>query len=166
MGNPNFSITLVLATLAQLSLSMIMEHNLLLIRHRVWKIFSLWVSSKGFWIVPNIHLTTNKSPSQGISHSSSLAVFEEEGELALDDWELWSLTTIPFLTIIVLLLGQSAPMCPKPKHLKHFLLEVLVGDLGVEGSSFECLWCGVVSFEKLEGESWFRNFFLPFQDDL
>jgi len=23
-------------------------------------------------------------------------------------------------------------MCPKPKHLKHFLLEVLVGDLGVE----------------------------------
>jgi len=23
-------------------------------------------------------------------------------------------------------------MCPKPKHLKHFILEVLVGDLGVE----------------------------------
>ena len=27
--------------------------------------------------------------------------------------------------------GQWAAMCPKPKHLKHFLLEVLVGDLGV-----------------------------------
>jgi len=69
-----------------------------------------------------MHLTTNKSPSDGISHSSSLGVFEEEGELALDDWELWSLTTIPPLTIIVLLLEQLAAMCPKPRHLKHFLL--------------------------------------------
>ena len=31
-----------------------------------------------------------------------------------------------------LLLGQLTAMCPKPKHLKHFVLEVLVGDLGVE----------------------------------
>jgi len=37
------------------------------------------------------------------------------------------------LTIIVLLLGQLAAMCPKLRHLKHFLLEVLVGDLGVKG---------------------------------
>jgi len=40
--------------------------------------------------------------------------------------------TIPFLTIIILLLGQLASMCLKPKYLKHFLLEVLVGDLEVE----------------------------------
>jgi len=33
---------------------------------------------------------------------------------------------------MVLLLGQLTAMCPKPKHLKHFVLEVLVGDLGVE----------------------------------
>jgi len=46
-------------------------------------------------------------------------------------------------------------MCPKPGHLKHFLLEILVGDLGVEGLSLESLWCWVISFEKLEGESWF-----------
>jgi len=33
---------------------------------------------------------------------------------------------------MVLLFGQLAAMYPKPKHLKHFVLEVLVGDLGVE----------------------------------
>ena len=33
---------------------------------------------------------------------------------------------------MVILFGQLAAMCPKPKHLKHFVLEVLVGDLGVE----------------------------------
>jgi len=31
-----------------------------------------------------------------------------------------------------LLEGQLVAMCPKPKHLKHFWFEVLVGDLGVE----------------------------------
>jgi len=41
----------------------------------------------------------------------------------------------PPLTIIVLLLGQLLAMCPKPMYLKHFLLEVLVGDLGIEGLS-------------------------------
>jgi len=40
-------------------------------------------------------------------------------------------TIIPSLTIIVLLLGQFAAMCPKPRHLKHFLFEVLVVDLEV-----------------------------------
>jgi len=34
---------------------------------------------------------------------------------------------------MVLLFGQLADMCPKLKHLKHLVLEVLVGDLGVEG---------------------------------
>jgi len=33
---------------------------------------------------------------------------------------------------MVLLFGQLAAMCPNPKHLKHFVLEGLVGDLGVE----------------------------------
>jgi len=39
----------------------------------------------------------------------------------------------PFLTIIVILIGQLVAMCPKVRHLKHFLLEVLVSDLGLEG---------------------------------
>jgi len=33
---------------------------------------------------------------------------------------------------MVLLLGQLVAMCPKPKYLKHFVLEFLVGDLVVE----------------------------------
>jgi len=43
---------------------------------------------------------------------------------------------------MVLLVGQLATMCPKPKHLKHFLFEVFVSDLGVEmeGLSLETLW--------------------------
>jgi len=41
----------------------------------------------------------------------------------------------PPLTIIILLLGQLAAICLKPSHLKHFLLEVFVGDLGVKGLS-------------------------------
>ena len=35
--------------------------------------------------------------------------------------------------------GQLDAMCPKPKHLKHFLVEVLVGDLGVEVEGLEYL---------------------------
>jgi len=34
---------------------------------------------------------------------------------------------------MVVLSGQFAAMCPKLKHLKHLVREVLVGDLGVEG---------------------------------
>jgi len=43
---------------------------------------------------------------------------------------------------MVLLFGQLAAMCPKLKHLKYFVLEVLVGDLGVEveGLGLETLW--------------------------
>jgi len=62
-----------------------MEHNLLLIRQRLWKIFYLWMSSKGFGIVLNIRLITNKPPLQGISHSFSLVVFEGEEELDLEN---------------------------------------------------------------------------------
>jgi len=48
-------------------------------------------------------------------------------------------------------------MCPKPRHLKHFLFEVLVGDLGVEVEevSLEILCYEVGSLEKLEGEALF-----------
>ena len=97
-----------------------------------------------------------------------LGIFEEEGELDLEDWELWSLTTTPFLTIIVLFLGQFGAMCPKPRHLKHFLFEVLVGDLGVEVEevSLEILCYEVGSLEKLEGEALFWNLFLSFQNYL
>jgi len=105
----------------------------------VWKIFSLWVSSKGFGMVPSIHFITNKSPSQGISYSLSLGVFEGERELDLEEWSLCSLTTCPPLTIMVCFVGKSVVMCPKPKHLKYFLLEVLVGDLGVEVEGLESL---------------------------
>jgi len=45
----------------------------------------------------------------------------------------------PLLIIIFLLEGQLDAICPKPKHLKHFLLEVLVGDLGVKVEGLECL---------------------------
>ena len=59
-------------------------------------------------------------------------------------------------------------MCPKPKHLKHFVLEVLVGDLGVEveGLCLETLWLEVVSFEKLEGKVFVEILFLSFDEDL
>jgi len=33
--------------------------------------------------------------------------------------------------------GQLVAICPKPRHLKHFLLEVLVRDLGVERKGLE-----------------------------
>ena len=65
--------------LHQLHPSTIKEHNLSLMRHLVWKMFSLWLSSKGFW-------TSNKSPSNGISYSSSIWIFEEVWDLDL--WEL------------------------------------------------------------------------------
>jgi len=45
----------------------------------------------------------------------------------------------PPVTIMVRFVGQSAAMCPKPKHLKQFLLEVLVGDLGVIVEGLESL---------------------------
>ena len=43
---------------------------------------------------------------------------------------IWSLFTS--CNIMVLLFGKLAAMCPKPKHLKHFIFRVLVGDLVVE----------------------------------
>jgi len=55
---------------------------------------------------------------------------------------------------MVLLVGQLTTMFPKPKHLKHFILEVLVGDLVVEVKmwSLETFWCVVISFEEWEGK--------------
>jgi len=47
--------------------------------------------------------------------------------------------TTPSLTIMFLFKGQLDAMFPKPKHLKHFLLEVFVGDLGVEVEGLESL---------------------------
>jgi len=58
----------------------------------------------------------------------------------------------PPFTIMVFLDGQFAVMCSKPRHLKQFVFEVLVGDLGVEVEGLETLWLEVVSFEKLEGK--------------
>jgi len=56
------------------------------------------------------------------------------------------------LNIVVFLCGQFAAMCPKLKHLKHLIFEVLVGDLGVEGFCVETFWGEMVSLEKFEGE--------------
>jgi len=36
---------------------------------------------------------------------------------------------------LVILVRQLAPMCPKPKHLKHFILGISVGYLVVEVES-------------------------------
>ena len=82
--------------------------------------FSLWPSSKGFWSCPKMRLTTNKSPSRGISHSSSLGGFWRGS--GANSRCLGTMVTydIPPLTIMVLFVGQLAAMCPKPKHLKHF----------------------------------------------
>ena len=56
----------------------------------------------------------------------------------------------PPFTIIFLFVGQLTASCLKPKHLKHFLLDILVGDSRVECLSLETLFCEVVSLEKLE----------------
>jgi len=40
---------------------------------------------------------------------------------------------------MVRFVGQLVAMCLKPKHLKHFLLEVLVGDLSIRVEGLESL---------------------------
>jgi len=65
---------------------------------------------------------------------------------------------------MVLLFGQLAAMCPKPKHLKHLVLEILDGDLVLEGEGF-LEDCGVDSLEELKGLSCFETLFLPFRDE-
>jgi len=57
-------------------------------------------------------------------------------------------------------------MCPKPKHLKHFIFEVLVGDLEVEGFGVETFFGEVVCLEKLEGEIRVEILFASFLKDL
>ena len=59
---------------------------------------------------------------------------------------------------MVRFVGQSTAMCPKPKHLKHFLLEVLVGDLGVIVEGLESL--GLLY--KIEGKSFRRKLVFSF----
>ena len=54
----------------------------------------------------------------------------------------------------------------KPRHLKHFVFEILVGDLGVEVEGLETLWLEMVSFEKLEGKVFVEILFLSFHEDL
>ena len=54
------------------------------------------------------------------------------------------------LNHLVRLVGQSAAMCPKPKHLKHFLLEVFLGDLGVEGEGLESLGLCTVPYPDVD----------------
>jgi len=67
---------------------------------------------------------------------------------------------------MVFLSGQFAAMCLKLKHLKHFIFEVLVGDLGVEGFSVETFWGEMVSLEKIEGEIRVEILFASFLEEL
>jgi len=53
---------------------------------------------------------------------------------------------------------QLAAMCPKSKHLKQLVLEVLVSDFVLEGEG--CSFCGVDSLEELEALSCFERCFL------
>jgi len=67
------------------------------------------------------------------------------------DFVLWWSCFTSFNNVVPLS-GQLADMSPKCKHLKHFVFEVLVGDLGVEGYGVENFGLEVGWFEKLEGE--------------
>ena len=70
--------------------------------------------------------------------------------ISLLDFVLWWSCFISFNNMVSLN-GHLAAMCPKLKHLKHFVFEVLVGDLGVEGFLVETFGLEVGWFEKLEG---------------
>jgi len=50
-------------------------------------------------------------------------------------------------------------MCPKSRDLKHFVFEVLVGDLRVEMEGLETLRLEVASFEKFEGKDFVEIFY-------
>jgi len=52
----------------------------------------------------------------------------------------------PPFTINVLLLRQFAMIWPKPKHLKHFLFEILVGDFVLEEERLSLEVCGGAFF--------------------
>jgi len=69
---------------------------------------------------------------------------------------------------VVLLFGQLAAMCPKPKHLKHFVLEILVSDLAVvvEGLCLETFGEKWFLLKKLEGEVFVEFLFVSFHEDL
>jgi len=59
-------------------------------------------------------------------------------------------------------------MYPNLKHLRHFVLEGLVGDLGVEveGLSSKTFIGRSGFFWKMEGEVFVEMFFLSFPEDL
>jgi len=133
-----------LATLVQLPPSTIKEHNFPLIEHLVWKIFSLWVCSRGYMWLPSNLLTISKLPSNAsssISSSYSPSLVED------------SLMIFPyFFTSIVLLVGHSDVMCPLPKHLKHLMSLVPVLKADVLGFSGD-FPCGEVTIGLVEDPS-------------
>jgi len=81
------------------------------------------------------------------------------------DFVLWWSCFTSFNDVVPLS-GQLAAMCPKHKHLKHFVFEVLVGDLGVEGFWVETFGLEVGWFEKFEGEVFVEMLFASFLEDL
>jgi len=84
----NLFTIILLATFAQLPWSMIKEQACLLIKHIVWKIFSLWVSSSSLAKLPNNRLRTNKSPSKAYStFSISLPLEEDDKEEGKEEEE-------------------------------------------------------------------------------
>jgi len=91
-----------------------------------------------------------------------------EGMRPMVSWPSFSLSFSLFVCVLcwscftscsfmVRLFGRLAAICPKLKHLKHLVFEVLVGDLGVEGFCGKTFWVEVVSFEKLEGEAFVKG---------
>ena len=125
----NSDTNMELATLVQLPPSTIKEHNFPLIEHLVWKIFSLWVCSRGYMWLPSNLLTISKLPSNASSSISS-----SYSPSLVDDSLVISLFS--FLSI-VLLVRHSNAMCPLPKHLKHLMSLVLVLEVDLLGD-FPC----------------------------
>jgi len=113
----SFSTNVVLATIVQLPPSMIILHTLLLMRKRVWKIFSLRcsMSSSLTWEF-STHLVTSAFPAvvySTSSLSSSVSTMDLSPSL--------SLSTILSLRTMTLLFGHCDVMWRESRHLKHFI---------------------------------------------
>jgi hypothetical protein len=92
--NPNFLTNVTLATLVQLPLSMIILHTLLLIRHLVWKMFSLCCSTSSslVWTLSDLLITKTLSPtaysSEMIMWKHCLYLWQHQNWV----WNLWKLS--------------------------------------------------------------------------
>lgn len=116
--NTNFSTDSVLATLVQLTPSIIMLQNLSLIRHRVWKRFSHCISSCLLLGTLRALLATKSFPSTrySASYASSKGGIESLSSSSSSD-SISSRT----LMIITHLFGHWLAIWPLLWHLKHLI---------------------------------------------